>query len=61
MFFHSYEEIKEGKGKKVKHEKTPKLPLLDIYQKELTHPLSGAWSLLLDHVQFTPNQVLKDL
>jgi hypothetical protein len=51
----------KAKGRRSNMKKTPKLPLLDIYQKELTHPLSGAWSLLLDHVQFTPNQGLKDL
>ena len=52
---------KKGRRPNMKERKIPKLPFLDIYIKNPTHPLFGAWSFLLVHVQFTPCEGSKGL
>ena len=37
-----------------------KVPFLNIYQTKSMHSLFGAWSFLLVHIQFTPNEGPKD-
>ena len=56
---------KEGKkkGRRSNMKKNPKTTLFghNFFLKKSAHPLFGAWSLLLDHVRFTPSHKPKSL